>query len=171
MELAEGERACKQCGVVFRHYGIKLYCSKECELSRVRKNYPHQPCKVCGTLFQPKSSRAVYCNPRCKYADERPKSLWADVAIPTTTIGAMNELRVAMDLMAKGYHVFRALSPSGPCDLIAFRPAGPVLRIEVRTAMERMGKLFFSKDHADQCEHFAVVVPERIVYVPDLPED
>lgn len=48
------------------------------------------------------------------------------------TTGAISELRVAVDLMARGYHIFRAESPHCPCDLVAFRDS-QMFKIEVRT--------------------------------------
>lgn len=44
----------------------------------------------------------------------------------------MSELVVAVDLMDKGFAVFRSLSPSCLCDLIAFKDEKS-LRVEVRT--------------------------------------
>lgn len=55
----------------------------------------------------------------------------------TGTAGAFAELIVAASLMEKGYAVFRALSPSSPCDLIAYKDPQRLIRIEVRT-----GKLY-----------------------------
>ena len=40
--------------------------------------------------------------------------------VSPATRGAIAELRVATDLLARGYHVFRSVSPASPCDLIAF---------------------------------------------------
>lgn len=48
------------------------------------------------------------------------------------TTGAISELRVAVELMARGYHIFRAESPNCPCGLIAFKDT-QILKIEVRT--------------------------------------
>ena len=59
--------------------------------------------------------------------------------LPPPTLGALSELQVAVDLMAKGYHVFRALSPDCPCDLVAFRPGEPPVRIEVMTVPRSPG--------------------------------
>ena len=52
--------------------------------------------------------------------------------IPTGTVGALNELIASCDLMSKGFHVFRALSPSCPSDLIILR-GEKSLRVQVRT--------------------------------------
>lgn len=55
------------------------------------------------------------------------------------TIGAMSELLVCVELLNRGYEVFRAMSPSSSCDLIAFNGAS-CIRVEVKTSSERNGK-------------------------------
>lgn len=52
--------------------------------------------------------------------------------------GALAELLVAADLMARGYEVFRAVSPSASCDLTALKD-GLSLRVEVRTGRRMPG--------------------------------
>jgi len=52
----------------------------------------------------------------------------------TGDIGAASELLVAADLMAKGFRVFRNLSPNGPVDLLANCGSGRIFRIQVKTA-------------------------------------
>jgi hypothetical protein len=49
------------------------------------------------------------------------------------TIGAINELYVSSDLMARGLSVFRALSPSCKCDLIVMLANGDIKKVEVKT--------------------------------------
>lgn len=51
----------------------------------------------------------------------------------TSAMGAMSELRIAIDLTLRGYEVFRALEPSATCDLIALKD-GKCLRVQVKTA-------------------------------------
>lgn len=52
--------------------------------------------------------------------------------ISSSTVGAVGELRVAADLLTKGFEVFRALSPTCSCDLLAMKD-GRIIRIECRT--------------------------------------
>lgn len=47
--------------------------------------------------------------------------------------GAIGELIVSADLMARGFLVFRAVSPYAPCDLVA-SVAGDLFRVEVKVA-------------------------------------
>ena len=48
----------------------------------------------------------------------------------TGNIGAEGELRVTVDLMGKGYEVYRAMSPSASVDLIVLKDS-KALRVEV----------------------------------------
>lgn len=82
--------------------------------------------------------RATFCTNECRndvyktrYFGDRSTSRFA--GLPTGAIGAVHEMVVSVDLMRRGYDVFRALSPSGACDLVAFR-GDDLLRVEVKTA-------------------------------------
>ena len=48
----------------------------------------------------------------------------------------MVELIISVDLMKKGYAVFRALSPSCICDLIIFKKESKLFEIEVKTGYQ-----------------------------------
>lgn len=48
-------------------------------------------------------------------------------------LGAQSELAAAAHLMGLDYKVFRAMSPSSPFDLVAYKD-GQCLRVEVKTA-------------------------------------
>ena len=91
----------------------------------------------------------------------------------------------AVDLMKRGYEVFRALSPACSCDLIALGPFG-ALRIEVRTGKKSLitGNLNFSRNEQlggagkktkrseTDLDHYAVVVHHgtetEVIYFPEL---
>lgn len=47
-------------------------------------------------------------------------------------LGALHELKVCVDLSAKGFQVYRAQSPSAPFDLVAYKN-GSLFRVEVKT--------------------------------------
>ena len=53
--------------------------------------------------------------------------------------GAIGELVVAIDLMYRGFEVFRNLSPSGPVDLIAMRPNEKAYRVQVKRRVNMRG--------------------------------
>lgn len=83
--------------------------------------------------------------------------------LSTSTVGAIQELRVAVDLMRKGYDVFRALSPSASCDLF-FIKEGKGHRVEVRTGYLNSAKaLNFSKKKI-RAELVAIVCDGKIEY-------
>ena len=132
-------------------------------------------CPQCHTSFAPNPIRTHqrYCSDSCRreYNSHRFRlpSLGQELEIPASTVGALNELRAAVDLMARGYHVFRALSPSCECDLIA-TSNGQSLRIEVRTAYRGPnGKLHCRTIKSNKADILAAVMPNEIVYLPELP--
>jgi Holliday junction resolvase len=55
-------------------------------------------------------------------------------SISKGTIGAINELRIAVNLMSLGWNVFRSLSPNGPADLIAVK-GRTMLRVQVKSSL------------------------------------
>lgn len=75
-----------------------------------------------------RKQRTTYCSDAClkagRYEPEPPTDL------APGDVGALGELVVSADLMRRGYAVFRALSPSCPCDLIAMKD-DKLLRVEV----------------------------------------
>ena len=79
-------------------------------------------------------------------------------------------MRTSVDLLAKGYEVFISLSPDGSCDLIALKN-GKCLRIEVRTshyASDGQVYLHVSPRDKGRQDHYAAVLPDKILYFPDL---
>jgi len=130
-------------------------------------------CVYCGKALP--LNRWRYCNDTCKssylsvrYREQNPFS-----GQSTSTTGAISELRVAVDLMSKGYNVFRALSPSCPCDLAILKD-GQLLKIEVRTTYRTAsGKIYRSvmgRDNPLNIDHYAWVLSDKIVYEPPLPK-
>jgi len=77
--------------------------------------------------------------------------------------GAASELLAAAWLIHKGYHVFRALAPSCPVDLIAYRDNETPLRVEVKSASYSAPRsLSFSRPRNDQWDLLIVVGPEGL---------
>jgi Holliday junction resolvase len=56
------------------------------------------------------------------------------MAISKGTIGAINELRIAQNLMSLGWGVFRCLSPNNPTDLVAVKNR-TVLKVQCKSSM------------------------------------
>jgi len=108
---------------------------------------------------------------RTKYSDPQPtraesKNIYG---MNSSTSGAFSEFIVCVDLMKRGYEVFRAVSPANSCDLIALKP-GAMKRIEVRTGNYSKGKISFAKKIEDEgrSDHYAVVVEDRVAFYKPL---
>jgi len=114
-----------------------------------------------------------FCSPKCSDAYWKGKYLELNPFKGKTsaTTGAISELRACVDLLAKGYDVFRALSPNCPCDLAVLKD-NKLLRIEVRTGhVSTSGKLYRTKGKGDEINNidiYAWVLPDRIIYEPEL---
>lgn len=127
-------------------------------------------CLQCKKPFSPRNKhRRKFCSGRCS-------SAYHQMAVPsylpelsTATIGALNELRVCVDLLAKGYEVFRSVSPSCSCDLIICKK-GVSVRVEVRTAYRnKNGEVVHPKSNI-RAECVAAVLDDEIIYKPELPD-
>jgi hypothetical protein len=87
--------------------------------------------------------------------------------------GAMGEMLVSVDLMKRGYSVFRAVSPETPFDLVAAK-GDQLLRIECRCGSlhAKTGTLSFTRTTPRTGvalpDHYAVVVDEQVTYEPPL---
>ncbi len=129
-------------------------------------------CKECGKTFSAYSSKRLYCTRECKKSVMSKRGFCSQYpGIPAGTVGAISELRACQDLMAKGYEVFRAVSPSSSCDIAVLKD-GKLLRIEVRTSYKDIstGKITRTKTGQDEGRQdvFAWVLPDSIVYEPSL---
>ena len=82
----------------------------------------------------------------------------------------MSELIVCADLLAKGYYVFRNISPHGPCDLVILKN-DKCFRVEVKTGYIRVnGKMGHSpvRDN-NSYDILAIAVDGKPVYLNELP--
>jgi Holliday junction resolvase len=156
------------------------YCSKACEVKvegvkkktkKTKKKPKYTKCRHGGWRFvcvickkeTIGRKRQKYCSDECRdKAIERVR--WKGLS--TSTIGAINELRVAGDLMTKGYEVFRALSPACSCDLVALKN-GVLSRIEVRTAYRSRTGITRNATNF-RGDILAFVLPKKIIYEPEL---
>lgn len=133
-------------------------------------------CKFCQKEIPQEAHKSrVFCSYECrslftkmKYEQFNPDTFRGKTS---ATTGAISELRVAVDLLAKGYDVFRALSPNCPCDL-AILKGERLLRVEVRTTfISTAGKLYKAKNKRDDMNSidvYAWVLPDKIIYEPAL---
>lgn len=129
-------------------------------------------CKACDKEipFKDKRPRSYCCKPcRTQFLNSKVEG-GAYPGINKGTVGAISELRVAVDLLAKGYEVFRAMSQSCSCDL-AILKNGKLSRIEVRTGYYTInGKLIYSKRDTDngRFDIWAIPTTRGITYDPPL---
>lgn len=117
---------------------------------------------------------AKYCSGRCasQHYNRRAGIVKPGVhSLASGTRGAISELIVVCDLLGRGFHVFRSVSPACPCDLVAYVSEGNPLRIEVTTGTRNhiTGAVAFPKDvKSDKFDHVAVVTDGEIEYHPQL---
>lgn len=83
----------------------------------------------------------------------------------------MGELLAATDLIRRGYYVYRNVSATGPCDIIAFRRGEPPRKIEVKVAtIGSGGVLKYPTVHRNHdYDILALITPDgSVVYQPVL---
>ncbi len=130
-------------------------------------------CIVCHEeIPSTRRPQAKYCSEQCKGRKEREKYQTGnyDIKLPTGTTGALSELKVAIDLLAKGHEVFRAMSPACSCDLAVLKD-GVLLRLEVKTGHYWCGKLYPAPSRPNQkYDILAIVSPHtnEIIYQGDF---
>jgi len=133
-------------------------------------------CLQCGSPVPPIKNKPTairkYCSLACTRASELQKRYGPDYKFLTRTVrGAVSELIVCADLLARGYEVFRAQSPTCSCDLVV-QANGRLFRIEVRSATRNLnGTLAYTWSVHDQSRSdiLAAVEPDgRITYVPEI---
>ena len=113
-------------------------------------------CEVCHKSYKTIFPQQKSCSQACKLVKDRRHYAKVPYNLTTGTVGAISELKVATDLLSKGYDVFRALSPSCSCDL-AILQKDKLLRVEVRTGHCQNGKLYCRDKDTERHDVFAAV--------------
>jgi hypothetical protein len=138
-------------------------------------------CHWCSIWYESDKPQQKWCSNRCRL--DAVKAQRKEVYVEQTGYsykpspneqGALSELRVVADLLARGYMVFRNCSPSGAIDLIAV-PHGEkqsTLRIQVKTSPNLdtvpCENKYYLEVHFD---HYALVnYKGEIKYLPTLEE-
>ena len=140
-------------------------------------------CEQCGDVIPPERFRnqpaykVMFCSQECGQLNIRQRVDVINEREPNAirlnqgTSGAVSELIACVDLMRRGYHVFRAQSPACPCDLVIMKGAH-VQRVEVRTGNVNLnGTINYAKHRLEYHEYdiLAVVIRGKdIMYIPDL---
>lgn len=126
-------------------------------------------CKHCNeSIPSHKPPQTLYCSPQCQRDnhDKEYRDLNPHPKLAAGTIGAIGEYRVILDLLAKGFDVFHAVSPSCSCDLAVLKN-GKLFRIEVRTGhYVRGGKYYYTPSF--RTDIMAIVLSDKIAYHPPL---
>jgi hypothetical protein len=81
-----------------------------------------------------------YCTAKCRSLYYQNKIHGGSALLkhlPPGTVGALGEILVSADLMKKGYEVYRAMSPSSSCDVLA-RKNEKFYSVEVRTGYKSL---------------------------------
>lgn len=135
-------------------------------------------CKVCTAEIaddvpQYRLDRRKYCSKKCAMAAAKRLRLennpHARTPMAPATRGAISEMKTVIDLAEMGCDVFRAVSPSCSCDLIALRD-GICLRIEVKTGyVMNTGARWYQKAREGRADHVAAVYHDGVRYEPPLP--
>ncbi len=121
----------------------------------------HRTCLICHKTFSTSRSWQKTCSEECRkehyIKQQNRQGIFPTLASGTT--GAIAELAVSTDLLKKEYSVFRALSPSCFCDLIAIKK-DQILRVEVRTGYKsNSGKIAFSLITHGEIDCFGIYIP------------
>ena len=97
----------------------------------------------------------IYCSNSCRLKKyDRVCASWIkENSLTDGTVGAISELYASIDLFRQGFHVFRALSPASPCDLIVLKE-NKCFPFEVRTKQYGW--------------HGALPTPDKNIRVPNL---
>lgn len=100
-------------------------------MNKARNN---KKCPTCGKEFKARRSNQIYCNSKCTPGNQLERKIKSNLDhISPGTVGAIAELLVSIDLMKRGYTVYRALSPASYSDILAVK-GSIILHVEVRTA-------------------------------------
>lgn len=136
-------------------------------------------CAQCGkTIINKDKRNRKYCSPKCTSTASNARYMVSSMRngsgpdrVSTGSIGTISELLVCQDLLKRGFHVFKAVSPSCPCDLVAMKH-GNLFKVEVTTGRRygTSGKLHFPTKDPEKFHLLAVVVPEtnEVLYTPEM---
>lgn len=130
-------------------------------------------CRMCWqtVTFTSKRHGRLFCSKACgeNWRKEEWRKRNPSLGLSASTTGAISELFVAVDLLQRGYDVFRAVSPSSICDLAIVKDQ-KLLRVEVKTGYSTAsGKLQYSAGTGIDRSKFdilAVVRKGEVIYDP-----
>jgi len=126
-------------------------------------------CVICGKIVS--HPCAITCSEECRKIHQKkyaPKSEFKG-KLPSGTVGAIQEMRIAIDFLSNGYYAFRSLTPNSPFDIVAFKDK-KILKVEVTTGyVSKTGKIQHPKSAGHKGDVLAIVLnTKKIVYIPEL---
>ena len=125
-------------------------------------------CDHCGgEIPAQRNSQARFCGPKCR----RAKYLSNHIPLaPKSFLGAVNELIVCADFLAKQNHVFRNVSQHGPCDIVILKN-DKCYRVEVKSGRRLPSGLLCHSPLSEGEKHdiLAVVLDGKPIYLHELP--
>lgn len=139
------------------------------------RNKPYEiVCDICGRTFLSMNKRTRYCDKNCKSraVAEKYKKLHPEPRILTYkegtkggATGVASEYKVIINLMERGYKVFKSVNPSEEFDCVIITNTNKLLTIEVKTKIERIPRKL-PKYNADI---LALVFKDNsIIYIPEI---
>src|SRR3990167_9036150 len=164
-------KVCKKCQKEFSGIGKsgnRKYCD-EClkiykEQQKEQKGEKVKICEKCNKEFLPYNPKVRYCKD-CKSLYMTSMGNFENIGNLNPGVkGAIQELRVSVDLLKKGFEVFRVLSPICSCDVLV-KKENKIFSVEVKSGNNGYSPCGREKIKAD-C--FAVVFRDKIVYEPDV---
>ena len=126
-------------------------------------------CEYCGRTTQTWSSKKRFCSQQCANDASNIVIYAHNPSIPQGNKGAIGELQVCVDLLQKGYEVFRSVSAHAAYDLIATKE-DVLYRIEVRSASmgRESGKIYVNSYGTGHRDLLALYTPNGVLYLnPD----
>lgn len=135
-------------------------------------------CAQCAKQIYGGRKDRKYCDKTCAQAfakqawrEKNPKSPLAAQA--TGAVAEANEMLVAIDLLQRGYEVFRSAFPAQSCDMLIKGgnedPLSHPLRIEVTSGnYTASGTLVHPERNPSNFDVMAVVANGKIIYKPEL---
>lgn len=142
-------------------------------LSDLRGSMSDAICFQCGIKYSGKhiSKFRKYCSKLCSKTNAQityKKLNPIMVGISPSSLGTISELRVCCDLMIKGHHVLRSISPSAPFD-IAIVIGTNLLRIEVTTGYKNSkDKIIYPLKDKRKSDIIAVVTKNGDIFYDPL---
>lgn len=116
--------------------------------------------------------KAITCSAECnrKRQVERYRAVNPRPKLCTNTAGALSEYKVIVDLISKGFEIFKAVSPSSSCDLALLKEE-KLYRIEVRTGFYTPSGAISHNLANVRADIVATVLHDQIIYLPPLDKE